>query len=81
MLEEFLADLEEMQKAKTSFHAGRAESEPALSRQLRARGINALILNRSIPVPSGSTAKSKEPHVNESKIEIVEGVVRVEVFG
>jgi len=38
MLEEFLADLEEMQKAKTRLHAGRAESEPALSRQLRARG-------------------------------------------
>jgi hypothetical protein len=83
MLQEFLTELEEKHKATTKLRMGRVESEPALSRQLKAAGINPLVLNSRIPVLSGSAEKSAETPANksdnESRIEGLDAVVRVEV--
>jgi hypothetical protein len=85
LLQEFLVDLEEMQRATARLRAGRVASEPALSRELKAAGINPLVLNSRLPLMSGSAEKSAEPPANErgnkKMIEVVEAVVQVDVFG
>ncbi|MGA9356099.1 MAG: PilZ domain-containing protein [Terriglobales bacterium] len=89
MLQEFLADLEEMQRATAKVRMGRIESEGALSRELKTAEINPLILNSRIAPLSGSNDKSAEPPANESAkeasnekmIHTVEAVVQVDIFG
>ena len=81
MLQEFLGDLEELQRTMTKLRLGSVESEAELSRQLKAAGLHPVILNSRIPLLSGSPEKSTEPPGNEGMIEAVEAVVRVDVFG
>lgn len=81
MLQEFLADLEELQKTMTKLRIGGVESEAELSRQLKAAGIHPVVLSSRIAPVSGSAEKSAEPPGNERMIEAVEAVVRVDVFG
>jgi|HubBroStandDraft_6_1064221.scaffolds.fasta_scaffold477802_2 hypothetical protein len=81
MLEEFLVDLEEMQRATTKLRMGRVESEAALSGQLNAAKIHPVVLNSSIPFLSGSAERSAERPATERMLETVEAVVRAEVRG
>lgn len=81
MLQEFLADLDELQKTMIKLRSGGVEGEAELSRQLKASGIHPLVLNSRLPLVSGSAEKSTEAPANERTIEAVEAVVRVDVFG
>jgi hypothetical protein len=85
MLEEFLADLEEMQKAMVKVRSGRVENERDLWRELKSAGIRPSILNSRLPPASGLTEKNPDSAGSEKMIEPVEAIVgadvRVDVFG
>ncbi|MGH9643638.1 MAG: PilZ domain-containing protein [Terriglobales bacterium] len=83
MLEEFLADLEEKQKAMATVRSGRVGSEVELSRQLKSAGIRPPLLDRHIPQfgSPGKTDPAERGSQHEKVIESVEALVRVDVFG
>jgi len=83
MLEEFLESLQEKQKAIGRLRSGRVRGEAELTRELKSAGIGPAVLGSGIPL-IGSPGKSEavEPASRqESVIEPVEALVRIDVFG
>jgi hypothetical protein len=81
MLEEFLVDLEEMQKAMVKLRAGRFENEAALSRELKSTGIRPSILNSRGPLVSGLSEKNPDSVESDNVVEPGAAIVSVDVFG
>jgi len=82
MLEEFLANLDEKQKAMASIRSGRFNSNAELARALDSAGIRAALLDsRVAPRPDSQEKKNEEPVERERSVEPVEAIMRVDVFG
>ncbi len=79
MLEEFLADIEEMHKAMAKLRSG-GLSEAELSRELKSAGVRSSLLN-SRARAAGLTEKSPNSAGSEKMIEPVEAIVKVDIFG
>lgn len=81
MLEEFLVNFEEMQKAMVKLRTGRLESDAALSHELKSAEIRPSILNSRASLVSGLPEKTPDPAGNDKMIERVEAILSVDVFG
>jgi hypothetical protein len=81
MLEEFLVELEEMQKAMAKLRSGRVESGAVLSQELKWAGIRPSILNSRGPLVSGLSEKNPDSAGSDNVVEPVEAIVSVDVFG
>ncbi|HTR22792.1 MAG TPA: PilZ domain-containing protein [Terriglobales bacterium] len=84
MLEEFLANLSERQKAMTGLRSGRFRSEEDLAHELDSAGIRSVLLNSRIRPRADSADEKPAPEKeveNNKTIESVEAIVRVDVFG
>jgi len=81
MLEEFLADLEQMQKAMAKLRSGRVESETDLSRELKSAGIRTSLLNSRAALVSDSPGKNPDSAGRKKTIEPVEAIGKVDLFG
>jgi hypothetical protein len=81
MLQELLVDFEELQKTMVRLRSGRMESEAELTHKLKLAGISPAILNSCLPMLASLPDEIAAPAQNERSIEIVEPMIRVDIFG
>ncbi|MFY9673821.1 MAG: PilZ domain-containing protein [Terriglobales bacterium] len=81
MLQEFLVDVDELQKTMAKLRSGRRESEAELSRRLKMAGISPAILKSCLPMLSALPDEDALPDQKKSSIELVEPIIRVDMFG
>ena len=81
MLEEFLANLDEKQKAVSNLRSGKLKSEAELSRELNVAGVRFALLNKRVQSPSESPETKTDSAEAEKTVEAVEAIMRVDVFG